>query len=67
MAIGNTVSIDFWSTFLDSIGVFDCRLPGVFFVIVAMLLIDYSATVIAWVFFFSVLLTVCRGPSQNYI
>ena len=29
MAIENTVSIDFWSTFLDSIGVFDCRLPGV--------------------------------------
>ena len=30
MAIENTVSIDFLSTFLDSIGVFDCRLPGVF-------------------------------------
>ena len=29
MAIKNTVSIDFLSTFLDSIGVFDCRLPGV--------------------------------------
>ena len=29
MAIENTVSFDFWSTFLDSIGVFDCRLPGV--------------------------------------
>ena len=29
MAIENTVSIDFWSTFPDSIGVFDCRLPGV--------------------------------------
>ena len=29
MAIKNTVSIDFWSTFLDSIGIFDCRLPGV--------------------------------------
>ena len=26
----NTVSIDFLSTFLDSIGVFDCSLPGVF-------------------------------------
>ena len=30
MAIENTVSIDFSSTFLDSIGVFDCRLPGVY-------------------------------------
>ena len=29
MAIKNTVSIGFLSTFLDSIGVFDCRLPGV--------------------------------------
>ena len=29
MAIKNTVSIDFLSTFLDSIGVFDCRLPSV--------------------------------------
>ena len=29
MAIENTVSIDFLSTFLDSIGAFDCRLPGV--------------------------------------
>ena len=29
MAIENTVSIGFWSTFLDSIGVLDCRLPGV--------------------------------------
>ena len=29
MAIENTVSIDFWSTFLDSNGVFDCCLPGV--------------------------------------
>ena len=29
MAIENTVSIDFWSAFLDSIGVFDCRLPAV--------------------------------------
>ena len=29
MAIENTVSIDFLSTFLDSIGIFDCRLPGV--------------------------------------
>ena len=29
MAIENTVSIDFLSGFLDSIGVFDCRLPGV--------------------------------------
>ena len=25
----NSVSIDVWSTFLDSIDVFDCRLPGV--------------------------------------
>ena len=30
MAIENSVSNDFWSTFLDSIAVFDCRLPGVF-------------------------------------
>ena len=29
MAIQNSVSNDFSSTFLDSIGVFDCRLPGV--------------------------------------
>ena len=29
MAIENTVSIDLLSTFLDGIGVFDCRLPGV--------------------------------------
>ena len=29
MAIENTVSIDFRSTFLDSIGVLDCRQPGV--------------------------------------
>ena len=29
MAIENTVSIDFLSTFLDSIGVFNCRLPSV--------------------------------------
>ena len=29
MAIKNTVYIDFLSTFLDSIGIFDCRLPGV--------------------------------------
>ena len=29
MAIENTVSIDFLSTFLDSIGIFDCHLPGV--------------------------------------
>ena len=29
IAIENPISIDFWSTFLDSIGVFDCRLPGV--------------------------------------
>ena len=29
MAIENFVSNDFWSTFLDSINVFDCRLPGV--------------------------------------
>ena len=27
MAIKNSVSNNFWSTFLDSIGVFDCRLP----------------------------------------
>ena len=32
MAIENTVSFDFLSTFLDSIGVFDCRLPGVMYV-----------------------------------
>ena len=30
MAIENSVSIDFLSTFLDSIGVFDCRLPVVY-------------------------------------
>ena len=29
MAIENTVSINYCSTFLDSIGVFDCRPPGV--------------------------------------
>ena len=29
MAIENYVSDDFWSTFVDSIDVFDCRLPGV--------------------------------------
>ena len=29
MTIENTVSIDFLSTFPYSIGVFDCRLPGV--------------------------------------
>ena len=29
MTIENSVSIDFWSMFLDSIGVFDCRLHGV--------------------------------------
>ena len=29
ITIKNTVSIDFISTFLDSNGVFDCRLPGV--------------------------------------
>ena len=29
MAIENSVSNDFLSTFLDSIGVFDCRLPDV--------------------------------------
>ena len=29
MAIENTVSIDFLSMFLDSIGVFDCCLPSV--------------------------------------
>ena len=29
MAIENTVSIDFQSTFLDSIGNFDCHLLGV--------------------------------------
>ena len=32
MAIENTVSIDFRSTFLDSSGVFDCRLPDVYMV-----------------------------------
>ena len=30
MAIENTVSIEFYSTFLDSIVVFNCRLPGVY-------------------------------------
>ena len=30
MAIQNSVSIDFLSSFVDSINVFDCRLPGVF-------------------------------------
>ena len=29
MAIKNSVSNDFLSTFVDSINVFDCRLPGV--------------------------------------
>ena len=29
MAIKNFVSIDFLSTFIDSINVFDCHLPGV--------------------------------------
>ena len=29
MAIKNSVFNDFLSTFLDSIGIFDCRLPGV--------------------------------------
>ena len=29
MAIKNSVSNDFWSTFVDSINVFDCCLPGV--------------------------------------
>ena len=29
MTIKNSVSNDFKSTFVDSIGVFDCRLPGV--------------------------------------
>ena len=29
MAIKNYVSNDFLSTFLDGIGIFDCRLPGV--------------------------------------
>ena len=29
MAIENSVSNDFLSTFIDSIDVFDCRLPGV--------------------------------------
>ena len=30
MAIKNSVTNDFWSTFVDSIKVFDCSLPGVF-------------------------------------
>ena len=30
MALKNTVLIDFLSPFLDSIGVFDCRIPGVY-------------------------------------
>ena len=29
MAIKNSISNDFLSTFIDSIDVFDCRLPGV--------------------------------------
>ena len=29
MTIENSVSNDIWSTFVDSINVFDCRLPGV--------------------------------------
>ena len=29
MTIKNSVSYDFLSTFVDSIDVFDCRLPGV--------------------------------------
>ena len=29
MTIENTVSNDFWSRLVDSIDVFDCRLPGV--------------------------------------
>ena len=28
MAIKNSVSIDFFSTFVDSIDIFDCPLPG---------------------------------------
>ena len=31
MAIENSVSNDFLSTFVDSTNVFDCRLPGVVF------------------------------------
>ena len=30
MVIKNTVSIDFLSTFLDSIGVFDCSCPAIY-------------------------------------
>ena len=30
MAIENSVSNEFLSTFVDSIDVFDCRLPGVY-------------------------------------
>ena len=30
MTIVNSVPNDFWSTFVDSISVFDCRLPGVY-------------------------------------
>ena len=29
IAIKNSISNDFWSTFVDSINIFDCRLPGV--------------------------------------
>ena len=32
MAIENSVSNDFLSTFIDSINIFDCRLSGVYFV-----------------------------------
>ena len=51
MAIVNTVSIDFWSMFLDSIGVFDCRLSPfpaihkfvVYFIICLCSLVSYIA------------------------
>ena len=29
MVIENSVSNDFWSTFVDNINIFDCRLSGV--------------------------------------
>ena len=29
MAIENSVSNDFWSMFVDSVNIFDCRLPSV--------------------------------------
>ena len=42
IAIENTVSIYFLSTFLDSIGIFDCRLPGV------VLVLLYTIEIAKW-------------------